>query len=81
MTAVERFSEVLDVLVADRSPVIRVRELSVQEQRMLVFAQRLRGSRQQGPDPLIVERLGLALAGQAEPAAPMRIRHTAGQTS
>jgi hypothetical protein len=53
----ERSNNVVETLLADRSPAAQARHLNVKEQRMLLLAQRLRGSREQGPDPAFAEAL------------------------
>jgi hypothetical protein len=51
----ERFNDLVETLLADRSPAAQARDLNLEGQRMLLLAQRLRGSQGQGPDPIFVE--------------------------
>jgi hypothetical protein len=64
MNAPERFSDVIETLLEDRSPAVQARCLNVKEQRMLLLAQRIRGSLAQWPDPTFVQALRLRLRGR-----------------
>jgi hypothetical protein len=57
MSHPERFNKVIETLLADRSPAPGAGGLDLTEQRMLLLAQRIRGSRGQGPDPSFVDAL------------------------
>jgi hypothetical protein len=70
MNAPEGFSNVIETLLADRSPAVQARSLSVKQQRMLVLAQLVRGSRARGPDPTFVHALGLRLSRRISRHAP-----------
>jgi hypothetical protein len=69
MNAPERFNDVIETLLADRSPAVQVRCLNLKEQRMLLLAQRIRGNREQGPDPTFVQALRLRLLRRILPRA------------
>jgi hypothetical protein len=57
----ERFNTAVATLLADRSPAPGAGGLDLTEQRMLLLAQRIRGSRGQGPDPSFVDVLRVRL--------------------
>lgn len=65
MNVPDRFNDVAEVLLADRSPARQARHLGAEERRMLLMAQRIRGSQEKGPDLGFVEalRFRLKLAG------------------
>jgi hypothetical protein len=58
MNGPDRFNSVVETLLADRSPAAQARCLGVTEQRMLLLAQRIRGSREHGYLPHIFKRVG-----------------------
>jgi hypothetical protein len=57
----ERLNEGVETLLADRSPAAQARCLDLEEQRMLLLAQHIRGSREQEPNPRFAEALLLQL--------------------
>jgi hypothetical protein len=61
MNDCESFNEVVERLLVDRSPATQARYLGIEEQRMLILAQRIRGSREQRPDPGFMEALDFQL--------------------
>ena len=61
MNNCESFNEVVERLLVDRSPATQARYLGIEEQRMLILAQRIRGSREQVPDRGFVEALDFRL--------------------
>jgi hypothetical protein len=70
MNGPERFNNVVETLLAERSPARQARCLGMREQRMLVLAQRIRGSRGRGPSPTFVQTLRLRLARLSKRPAP-----------
>ena len=64
------FNNVVETLLADRAPAVQARCLSVKEQRMLLLAQRIRGSWTPGPDPTFVQALRLRLSRRVSRLTP-----------
>ena len=57
MSDSQRLDELLELLLRDQSPTLNARSLDPLEQRMLVLAQRIRGSQTQRPTPEFVRAL------------------------
>jgi hypothetical protein len=53
----ESFNDLVEVLLADRSPARRVGRLPAVEQRMMWLAQRIRGTQTRSADSAFVQRL------------------------
>jgi hypothetical protein len=70
MDGPERLNTVVETLLADRSPAAQARCLSAREQRMLLLAQRIRGSRERGPRPTFVTELRRRLVRPASRLTP-----------
>ncbi len=65
MTDAERFDEAVEMILADRSPKDQMQYLDATQQRMLILAQRIHGSKTRGPSPEFLEELRLRLDSDA----------------
>jgi len=72
MSDVERFNDAVDALLANRSPGPIAGDLDAEEQRMLLMAQRIRGSQAPAPAPAFVARLREQIQAPPEPTRVSR---------